>query len=92
MQGVPPHIDLDSIRKEMLSKDGVIGLCDLHIWSLTYEVESLSPHVVVEDMGRNREILEKLTCLIRVRFGINHVTLQIEDEAVGTCKLFPEEI
>ncbi len=92
MQGVPPHIDLDSIRQEMLSVDGVIGLCDLHIWSLTSEVESLSAHVVVEDMGRNKEILEKLTCLIRDRFGINHVTLQIEDEGVGTCKLFPEEI
>ncbi|MEE9566613.1 MAG: cation diffusion facilitator family transporter [Desulfobacteria bacterium] len=92
MQGVPPHIDLDGIKQEMLSVDGVIGLCDLHIWSLTSEVESLSAHVVVEDMGRNKEILEKLTCLIRDRFGINHVTLQIEDEAVGTCKLFPEEI
>jgi len=92
MQGVPPHIDLDSIRQGILSVDGVIGVCDLHIWSLTSEVESLSAHVVVEDMGRNKEILEKLTCLIRDRFGINHVTLQIEDEAVGTCKLFPEEI
>lgn len=89
MQGVPPHIDLDSIRVEMLSVDGVVGLCDLHLWSLTSEVESLSAHVVVEDMGRNKEILEKLTCLIRDRFGINHVTLQIEDEGVGTCKLFP---
>jgi len=92
MQGVPPHIDLDSIRQGILSVDGVIGVCDLHIWSLTSEVESLSAHVVVEDMGRNKEILEKLTCLIRDRFGINHVTLQIEDEAVGTCKLFQEEI
>jgi cobalt-zinc-cadmium efflux system protein len=92
MQGVPSHIDLDTIRQEILSVDGVIGMCDLHIWSLTSEMESLSAHVVVEDMGRNKEILEKLTCLIRDRFGINHVTLQIEDEAVGTCKLFPEEI
>ena len=92
MQGVPSHIDLDTIRQEILYVDGVIGMCDLHIWSLTSEVESLSAHVVVEDMGRNKEILEKLTCLIRDKFGINHVTLQIEDEAIGTCKLFPEEI
>ncbi len=90
MQGVPPHIDLESIKQKILSVDGVIGLCDLHIWSLTSELESFSAHVVIEDMGRNKEILEKLTCLIRDKFGINHVTLQIEDEAVGTCKLFPE--
>ncbi len=90
MQGVPPHIDLESIKQEILSVDGVLGLCDLHIWSLTSELESFSAHVVIEDMGRNKEILEKLTCLIRDKFGINHVTLQIEDEAVGTCKLFPE--
>ena len=88
MQGVPPHIDLEAIRGAMLSVEGVIGLCDLHIWSLTSQVDMLSAHVVVEDMGRNKEILEKMTRLIHDRFGINHVTLQIEDEGVGTCKLF----
>ncbi len=91
MQGVPPHIDLDSIKQAMLSVDGVTGLCDMHIWSLTSQVDTLSAHVVVEDMGRNKEILEKLTHLINDRFGINHVTLQIEDEGVGTCKLFLSE-
>ena len=91
MQGVPPYIDLDKIKQAMLSVDGVTGLCDLHIWSLTSQVDSLSAHVVVEDMGRNKEILEKLTRLINDRFGINHVTLQIEDEGVGTCKLFLSE-
>lgn len=91
MQGVPPHIDLDNIKQAMLSVDGVIDLCDLHIWSLTSKVDSLSAHVVVQDMGRNKEILEKLTRLINDKFGINHVTLQIEDEAVGTCRLFPTE-
>ena len=91
MQGVPPHIDLDNIRKAMLSVDGVTGLCDLHIWSLTSKVDTLSAHVVVEDMGRNKEILQELTRLINDKFGINHVTLQIEDEGVGTCRLFPTE-
>jgi len=73
----------------MLSVEGVIGLCDLHIWSLTSQLGMLSAHVVVEDMGRNKEILATLTRLINDTFGINHVTLQIEDEAVGTCNLFP---
>jgi len=89
MQGVPPHIDLDNIRQAMLYVDGVTGLCDLHIWSLTSQLDMLSAHVVVEDMGRNKEILERLTRLINDKFGISHVTLQIEDEAVGTCNLFP---
>ena len=88
MQGVPSYIDLEAIRTAMLSVDGVIGLCDLHIWSLTSQLDMLSAHVVVEDMARNKEILQALTCLIHDKFGINHVTFQIEDEAVGTCKLF----
>jgi cobalt-zinc-cadmium efflux system protein len=91
MQGVPTHIDLASIKQAMLSVDGVTGLCDLHIWSLTSQVDTLSAHVVVEDLGRNKEILEKLTHLINHEFGIDHVTLQIEDEDMGTCKLFPEK-
>jgi len=88
MQGVPPHIDLENIKEAMLSVDGVTGLCDIHIWSLTSQVDTLSAHVVVEDMGRNKEILQKLTRLINERFGIDHVTFQIEDEGVGTCRLF----
>jgi cobalt-zinc-cadmium efflux system protein len=88
MQGVPPYIDLKHIKEEMLLVDGVCGMCDLHVWSLASEVDMLSAHVVVEDMGRNKEILLKLTQLINNKFGINHVTLQIEDEAIGTCKLF----
>lgn len=91
MQGVPPYIDLDNIKQAILSVDGVTGLCDLHIWSVTSQVDTLSAHVVIEDMGRNKEILQKLTCMINDRFGINHVTLQIEDEGVGTCKLFLAE-
>lgn len=91
MQGVPAHIDLDHIKQAMLSVEGVTGLCDLHIWSLTSQVDSLSAHVVVEDMTRNKEILQKLTRLINDEFAINHVTLQIEDEGVGTCKLFLEK-
>jgi cobalt-zinc-cadmium efflux system protein len=91
MQGVPPYIDLDNIKQAILSVDGVTGLCDLHIWSVTSQVDTLSAHVVIEDMGRNKEILQKLTSMINHRFGINHVTLQIEDEGVGTCKLFLAE-
>ncbi|NVM22921.1 MAG: cation transporter [Desulfobacterales bacterium] len=88
MQGVPPYIDLEHIRQEILTVDGVSGLCDLHVWSLTSQVDMLSGHVVVEDMGRSKEILQKLIGLINDKFGINHITLQLEDEEIGTCKLF----
>lgn len=91
MQGVPPHVDLGRIKEEMLLVDGVCALCDLHVWSLASQLDMLSAHVVVDDMARNKEILLKLTQLINDRFGIGHVTLQIEDEGIGTCKLFATE-
>jgi cobalt-zinc-cadmium efflux system protein len=87
MQGVPPYIDLEEIKRAMLAVEGVKGICDLHIWTLTSHVDMLSAHVVIAEMSRSREILGTLNKTLQERYGVEHVTIQIEDEAMGTCRL-----
>jgi len=87
MQGVPRHIDAEKIKQSMLSVEGVKGLCDLHIWTLTSHVDMLSAHVVVNDMSQSMAILKNLQHTLQEGYGLEHITIQIEDESVGACNL-----
>lgn len=80
IEGVPNHVDMDELKQQLHSVDGVIGLHDLHVWTITSGLESLSCHIVIASNKNAQEIL--LTCkqVIQDRFGIHHVTLQLETE------------
>jgi cobalt-zinc-cadmium efflux system protein len=83
MEGVPGHLDLGAVAREMESADGVIAVHDLHIWAISSGLYALSAHLVVDGgaMGRNDEILAAVKGSLRRTFGIDHTTLQIESAA-----------
>ena len=78
MEGVPLHLNLQSIGQAMAEVDGVRSVHDLHVWSLSAERAALSAHVVLDDMSCWHEVLARLRDLLRTRFAIDHVTLQPE--------------
>jgi len=79
LQGVPDHIDLESIKQSLLSVAGVIGVHDVHIWSLEGETDIFTGHIVVvpsifaeaDDTRRKiKEILQK--------HHVEHSTIELE--------------
>lgn len=80
MEGVPTHLDAKGVGQAMAGVPGVKGIHDLHIWTITSGLDALSSHVVVS-VGEDRDaVLGHLQSLLRDRFGIDHVTLQIVEE------------
>lgn len=80
MQRAPGKIDVDELRSAILELDGVHGLCDLHVWTVTSGMESMSAHVIVQE-GRDRgDMLRTVRTRVHERFGIDHVTIQLEPE------------
>ena len=80
MEGVPTHLDAKEVGQAMAGVSGVKGIHDLHIWTITSGLDALSSHVVVP-VGEDRDaVLERLQSLLRDRFGIDHVTLQVVEE------------
>ncbi len=77
MEGVPGHIELDEVRGAILELPGVLEVHDLHVWSITSGVESLSAHVVVEEPFGS-EVLGEIRRTMRRRFKITHQTIQLE--------------
>jgi cobalt-zinc-cadmium efflux system protein len=87
MEAAPPGVDADAVARAIGSVDGVRAVHDLHVWSLTPGFEALAAHVVVargEDRDRARREVE---FVLRDRYGIEHTTLQMEEEADGDALL-----
>ena len=78
MEGAPGHIDVDSLRDSMATAPGVESVHDLHVWSITSGMVSLSAHVCATDGASHAEFLTHLRAMLHDRFGIDHMTIQIE--------------
>jgi cobalt-zinc-cadmium efflux system protein len=82
MLGVPRGIDLDAVRAAIESTPGVASVHDLHVWSLSSERPALAAHVLVEDGGSDPgAVRARVATVLRERFDLHHVTLQMETEA-----------
>lgn len=80
MEGTPSDLNPDVVQQEMLKVAGVVTVHDLHIWTLTSGVHSVTGHVCVEDPKQGIRIMTDLRRLLKERYGISHATIQIEDK------------
>jgi cobalt-zinc-cadmium efflux system protein len=83
MEGTPHHLDLDEIRRAIGQVKHIKEVHDLHVWSITSGMVSLTAHVVAEPASRH-SILVEIRTLLQKRFQIEHVTIQIEDESLAS--------
>ena len=83
LEAAPKHVDVDQVRTVLLALPGVIGVHDLHVWTLTTGRYALSCHVVVtcEDFACIK--LEAIRDLLHEQFDIPHMTVQIETEELA---------
>ncbi len=85
MEWAPGHIDVDRVRDELHRVPGVLEVHDLHVWTITSGLESLSAHVVARDRPQE-DVLQEIRSTLHRRFGIEHVTIQVEPEEFGGCE------
>lgn len=80
MEGTPANIDVKEIITLMKDTEGVKGIHDLHVWSVTSGQNVLSSHLVVDEsmtIGESQSLLETLEDKLKDK-GIGHVTIQVE--------------
>ena len=80
MESAPRGIDVDEVRQTIAATPGVIGVHDLHVWTITSGLDSLSAHVVAEETESHADLLKRLRLALHERFGIDHITIQIEPD------------
>ncbi len=79
LEATPAQIASEEVREALVAVDGVTGVHDLHIWTVTSGLIALSSHVEVSGARPWEAVLRDITATLRERFGIAHVTLQPEE-------------
>jgi cobalt-zinc-cadmium efflux system protein len=64
----------------MRAVPGVLGIHDLHVWSVTSGVPAVTGHVQIAEPADAHRILVEICGLLHDRFHLGHVTLQMETE------------
>jgi cobalt-zinc-cadmium efflux system protein len=85
LDAAPAHIDVAKVRDYLASQPGVVAVHDLHIWALGATKPALTAHLVRPD-GGDDAFLAEVADGITHRFGISHVTLQIERAQRDDCE------
>jgi len=86
MECTPSRINIDAVRNTMAGVPGVCGVHDLHVWTITSGMESLSAHVVLEQGHASDGALVAIRQAVHQEFGIDHVTIQIESNPSEHCE------
>ena len=81
MEAAPKGIKLDEVRAALENVSGIREVHDLHVWCLTSEFYAISAHALVGNLSEGQRILEQSREILKDRFRINHVTLQLEEDA-----------
>lgn len=87
MEGTPITIDQSEVESYLKQINGVINVHDLHIWTITSGLDSLSCHLLVEEHADTQEILQRAIDLIKDKFQIEHTTIQIETKSLNHSDL-----
>ncbi|MQW76907.1 cation diffusion facilitator family transporter [Nocardioides sp. dk4132] len=78
----PDSVDLAAVREHLLGVPGVVDVHDLHAWTITSGIPSLSAHVTVTDACLAERgvgaTLDELSHCVAEHFSVQHATFQVE--------------
>jgi cobalt-zinc-cadmium efflux system protein len=82
LESVPGDVDSGDLGKHIARIPGVIGIHDMHVWSIGSGSHALSAHVLLDDrrLSEATEVLRDIDECVKTHFGISHVTIQFECE------------
>jgi cobalt-zinc-cadmium efflux system protein len=86
LQAAPQRIDLDAIEADLTNIAGVVDVHDLHVWTLTSEMDAASAHLMTSEGSDGHAVLDQARHLLVERYDIAHATFQVEPDSHGGCE------
>ncbi len=82
LEATPSHLDVEEIEGHLLEVPGVVDVHDLHVWTITSGLPSLSVHLTVEDAVLAERgvgaLLDEFSACVADHFDVDHTTFQVE--------------
>lgn len=86
LDAVPPGIDPVAVGTALAELPGVERVHDLHIWPMSTTEAALTCHLFMPGVAQRDGFLHATCAMLERRFGIAHVTIQIETETEEECR------
>ena len=85
IQAAPAGFDVGRLQADLGAVPGVVDVHDLHVWTLTSEMDVASAHLMVTPGTDAHGVLDRARDLLRERYDIAHATLQVEPDDHTGC-------
>ena len=86
LQAAPEHVDPAALADELRALDGVDGVHDLHVWTLTSDMHAASAHLVTGEDADAHSVLDQARQLLSEKYLIEHGTFQVEPHSHEGCE------
>ena len=83
LEGAPEGVDPQAVGRALAAYPGVVEVHDLHVWEVTSGFPALAAHVLVKPGDDCHGVRRSLQAMVGQRFGIEHVTLQVDHAPAG---------
>ena len=78
MEGSPSEINTEQLLNDIRALGPEIQIHDFHLWSISVGKFALSAHITTQNP---MQILKAVTLICKEKYGIDHLTLQMEDNS-----------
>jgi len=80
LEATPHDINVNKLVEDVMQVNGVLGVHDLHIWSIAQNLRTMSAHILTEDLSisTGADIQRHINEIVFHRYNIAHATLQLE--------------
>ncbi len=80
LESTPRDVRINALVADILQIKGVLGVHDVHVWSLARNLRTMTAHVLTEDvpLSQGTEIQQQINQIVYQRYNIAHATLQLE--------------
>ncbi len=85
LQAAPVGFDLDQLAIDLGAIDGVVDVHDLHVWTLTSDMDAASAHLVTRAGADSHAVLDGARQCLAETYGVTHGTFQVEPDDHEGC-------
>jgi len=80
LESTPRDVNMKAMVEDIQKVKGVLGIHDLHVWSITRGLRTMSAHILTDDVSirEGAEIQRQINEIVYHRYNVGHATLQLE--------------
>jgi cobalt-zinc-cadmium efflux system protein len=85
VQAAPEGVDLPTVTTALTAINGVADVHDLHVWTLTSDMDVLTAHLGIVEGADAQRVLQAARVVLAEQFHLDHATLQVETAGNHDC-------